>query len=38
LYKSSSREPLLLEYSLRRKNITWENIPLTGTSDKIEKV
>jgi hypothetical protein len=28
----------LLEYSLRRKNITWENIPLTGTSDKIEKV
>ncbi len=38
LYKSSSREPLLLEYSLRRKNITWENIPLTGTIDKIEKV
>ena len=38
LYKSSNREPLLLEYSLRRKNITWENIPLTWTIDKIEKV
>lgn len=38
LYKNSSREPVELEYSLRRKNITWENIPLTGTIDKIEKV
>jgi DNA helicase-2/ATP-dependent DNA helicase PcrA len=38
LYKSSSREPILLEYSLRRKNIVWENVPLTWTIDKIEKV
>lgn len=38
LYKSSSREPVLLEYSLRRKNIIWEWVPLTGTIDKIEKV
>ena len=38
LYKASSREPVLLEYSLRRKNIIWESVPLTGTIDKIEKV
>lgn len=38
LYKSSSREPILLEYSLRRKNIIFEWVPLTWTIDKIEKV
>ncbi len=38
LYSSSSREPLMLEYSFRHRNIVWENIPLTGTIDKIEKI
>ncbi|MCP4523499.1 MAG: ATP-dependent helicase [Candidatus Gracilibacteria bacterium] len=37
LYKDSAKEPIFLEYSLRRKNIIWNNIPLTGTIDKIEK-
>ncbi|MCP4523816.1 MAG: hypothetical protein GY828_06395, partial [Candidatus Gracilibacteria bacterium] len=36
LYKNSAKEPVFLEYSLRRKNILWNDIPLTGTIDKIE--
>ena len=31
-------EPLLLEYSFRRKNITFHWVPLTGTIDKVEKL
>ncbi len=37
LHASKQEEPLMLEYSLRRKNIHFDNIPLTGTIDKIEK-
>ena len=36
LYASKCSEPLLLEYSFRRKNIVFEWIPLTWTIDKIE--
>ena len=36
LYASKSMEPLMLEYSFRRKNIIFEWIPLTWTIDKIE--
>ena len=38
LYSNSSREPLMLEYSFRHRNIFWEDIPLTWTIDKIEKI
>ncbi len=36
--KSKKSEPLVLEYSFRRKNIIFEWVPLTWTIDKIEKV
>lgn len=38
LYSKKSEVPLVLEYSFRRKNLFFENIPLTGTVDKIEKI
>ncbi|MDD3793584.1 MAG: ATP-dependent DNA helicase [Candidatus Gracilibacteria bacterium] len=37
-YSKKSEVPLVLEYSFRRKNLLFENIPLTGTVDKIEKI
>ncbi|RKW20744.1 ATP-dependent helicase [Candidatus Gracilibacteria bacterium] len=37
LYSKTSEIPLDLEYSFRRKNIFFENIPITGIIDKIEK-
>ncbi|NVP17392.1 ATP-dependent helicase [Candidatus Gracilibacteria bacterium] len=37
-YSKKSEVPLVLEYSFRRKNLIFENIPLTGTVDKIEKI
>ncbi len=38
LHASKKEEPLVLEYSFRRKNLTFEWIPLTGTIDKIERI
>ena len=38
LYSKKSEVPLVLEYSFRRKNLFFDNIPLTGTVDKIEKI
>jgi hypothetical protein len=38
LYSSHMSEPFLLEYSFRRKNISFEWIPLTWTIDKVEKL
>ncbi len=38
LYSKKSEVPLVLEYSFRRKNLFFENIPLTWTVDKIEKI
>ena len=38
LYASKSNEPLMLEYSFRRKNIVFNWVPLTWTIDKIEKI
>lgn len=38
LYASNLKEPFLLEYSFRHKNIFFEDIPLTGTIDKVEKI
>ena len=38
LHASTREEPLVLEYSFRRKNLTFEWIPLTWTIDKIEKI
>jgi len=38
LYSTKSEVPLVLEYSFRRKNLFFEDIPLTGTVDKIEKI
>ncbi|RAL56606.1 hypothetical protein BLD25_03010 [Candidatus Gracilibacteria bacterium GN02-872] len=37
LYSKTSEIPLDLEYSFRRKNIFFENIPITGIIDKIER-
>lgn len=37
-YSKKSEVPLVLEYSFRRKNLLFENIPLTWTVDKIEKI
>lgn len=36
--KDNYKEPVALEYSFRRKNIFYKDIPLTGTIDKIELV
>jgi len=38
LYANKKEEPLKLEYSFRRKNLSFEAIPLTWTIDKIEKI
>ncbi|MDD2907304.1 MAG: ATP-dependent helicase [Candidatus Gracilibacteria bacterium] len=38
LYSKKSEVPLVLEYSFRKKNLFFENVPLTGTVDKIEKI
>ncbi len=38
LYKNKTNESIELEYSFRRKNLSFEWIPLTGTIDKIEKI
>ncbi len=38
LYSSKTNESIELEYSFRRKNLSFEWIPLTGTIDKIEKI
>lgn len=38
LHASKKEEPLVLEYSFRRKNLSFEWVPLTGTIDKIEKI
>jgi len=38
LYSNKANEPLILEYSFRRKNLEFEWVPLTWTIDKIEKV
>lgn len=38
LYSQKSEVPLVLEYSFRRKNLFFENVPLTWTVDKIEKI
>lgn len=35
-YKSEFRAPLKTEYKFSRRNIFFENIPLTGIIDKIE--
>ncbi|PZM86804.1 hypothetical protein DLH72_00040 [Candidatus Gracilibacteria bacterium] len=37
LYSRTSKIPLELEYNFRRKNIFFEEIPITGVIDKIEK-
>ncbi len=38
LYNSKANEIVELEYSFRRKNLSFNWIPLTGTIDKIEKI
>jgi len=38
LYAHNMKEPFLLEYSFRRKNIFFEWIPLTWAIDKVEKL
>ena len=38
LYSTKTSEPLLLEYKFRWKNIIFEDIPLTWTIDKVEKI
>lgn len=38
LYAQQAKQPLALEYSLRRKNIEFQWVPLTGTIDKIESI
>lgn len=37
-YSKKADIPLFLEYSFRNKNLIFENIPLTWTIDKIEKI
>lgn len=37
LYSENMKTPLELEYNFRRKNIFFENIPITWVIDKIEK-
>lgn len=37
-YAKNLKEPFLLEYSFRRKNISYNGVPLTGTIDKVEKL
>lgn len=38
LHAKTKEEPLVLEYSFRRKNLSFETIPLTWTIDKIERL
>lgn len=37
-YSKKDEIPLVLEHSFRRKNLLFENIPISGVVDKIEKI